>query len=311
MQDINVVGGVAQDSRRRWRSRRQTGGLPMLRLAGVTALLCVLVLAAAPGAMAAISTAAYQYVHYGPAAAEVANVYPASTPNAPLVVLVHGGGWRSQGPLGRLELEAHSLQGFGFTVVEINYQQDSLSTPAFSLEPSDVIAATRWAIANAPAWNGNPHDVVLLGGSAGAHLVAVAAEMLAASSPGTIRGVVTLSAPTNFLSLSELMHEDAITNEDFKTSIHRALGWPTGSPFPTAFAEQWSPALHPPVANCPSWLIYNSEREFIPLSQANELYAGLIERKCKAQIVVVPGEAHAFLYFHIVKTQVANFIRGL
>jgi acetyl esterase/lipase len=277
--------------------------------AAIVALVC------APGAGAAKAGAlsegkVYEYVSYGPSPAQVANIYPSNAPSSPIVVLIHGGGWRKQGPLGRLEWPARSLQRQGFSVFEINYDQDSPGTPAFPLEPNAVMAATRFAIANADAYNGDPSDVVLVGGSAGGHLAAVAAEQLDASSPGTVKGVVTLSAPTNFTTLMPMIENDTITNEAFATSVRRALGY-DGGPFPQAYAEQWSPALHAPASNCPAWLIIHSEYEFIPLSQAQELYSSLRNARCKATLEVLPGVEHGFYYFHRVKPTVFSFINGL
>jgi acetyl esterase/lipase len=274
-----------------------------------------LALAAAPSALGAVKPAisslgVYEYLRYGPSPLEVANVYPSATPNSPLVVLVHGGGWRKQGPLGRLELEAGSLRAQGFTVVEVNYDQDSLLTPAFPLEPNDIEAATRWAIAHAADFNANPADVVLLGGSAGGHLVALAAEELDAAAPGTVEQVVTLSAPTNFLSLIGQLEEDSLSNEMFDTSVHRALGYTDPAPMPWSYAARWSPALNVPSGGCPSWLIFNSEAEFIPLAQAQELNAALNAAHCSSRLEVVPGSEHGFTYFHRVKPVIFSFIKS-
>jgi len=286
--------------------------LPVRRLALALATMSILALTLSAGALATRSAGreslVYEYVRYGPSPLEVADVYPSSAPRSPTVILVHGGGWRKQGQLSRFELESKSLQREGFTVFEINYDQDSPAVPAFPLEPNDVIAATRWAIANGARFNANPSDVVLLGGSAGGNLVALAAEQLDAASPGTVRGVVSLSGPMNFLTLMPMLEEDTISNESFNTSVHRALGFEEGGVFPQAYAEQWSPALHVPAKSCPNWLIFNSETEFIPLSQAQGLYASLVKAKCKATLQVVPGSEHAFMYFHRVKPAIFSFI---
>lgn len=289
--------------------------LPVRALATTLALVSSLALAAPATAPAAKSAGreslVYEYVRYGASPLEVADVYPSSAPQSPTVIFVHGGGWRKQAQLGHFELEAKSLQREGFSVFEINYDQDSPTQPAFPLEPNDVIAATRWAVANGARYNASPSDVILLGGSAGGNLVSLAAEQLSAASPGLVKGVVSLSGPMNFVTLMPMLEENTISNESFNTSVHRALGFEEGAAFPQAYAEQWSPALHAPTKSCPSWLIFNSESEFIPLSQAQEMYASLVKAKCKATLMVVPGSEHSFLYFHRVKPEIFSFINEL
>jgi len=288
------------------------------RLLGALLVFTAIVLATAAGASAttratkpAAELPAYENVRYGPSPFEVANVYPAVEAGAPIVVMVHGGGWRKQGILGRLENEARTLQREGSTVVEINYDQDSLLAPAFPIEPNDVAAATRWAIANAASFNADPSTVILLGGSAGGNLVAIVAEQLDAASPGTVDAVISLSGPMDFVSLWPKLEGDTIANESFNKSVHWALGMSTDElPFPTAYAQQWSPALHVPRSGCPAWLIFNSEAETIPLAQAQEMNSNLRAAGCSATLGVVPGSEHAFAYFHRVRPAIVDFIKA-
>jgi acetyl esterase/lipase len=295
--------------------RRYMAAAPV-RFALALVSVALLALATSVGASASTRLAdaelppALEYLQYGPGSQQVASVYPSAKAGSPLVILVHGGGWRKQGALGRLELEALSLQREDFTVVEVNYDQIS---PAFPLESNDIAAATRWAIANAAAFNADPANVTLLGGSAGGQLVAVAAEQLDAAYPGTVDAVVTLSGPTDFVSLIPMLGSDTLDNESFDKSVHLALGWPMLTSFAASthsYAETWSPALHTPKSNCPHWLIFNSEAEFIPLVQAKEMYSNLTAAGCQATLNVVPGTEHAFAYFHRVKPQIFSFIRG-
>jgi len=294
--------------------RRATLALVALCIAGLLSLSASPLASGAGGhhrARISGAAAVYESISYGPSENEVANVYASATPNSPIVVLVHGGGWRKQGALGKFELPSKSLQGAGFTVVEINYDQDSRTTPAFPLEPNEVAAATRWAIAHAGMYNGNPSKLFLLGGSAGAHLVDLVGQELNAASPGTVRAVVSLSAPTNFVALMPLLEENSITNEDFNLSVHRALGIGEETPLPMSYAERWSPALQVSGRTCPAYMLFNGTEEFIPLSQAQDLDANLVAAKCNVTLSLVPGGEHAFMYFHRVKAQVIAYLHSL
>jgi len=256
----------------------------------------------------------YEHISYGSRFRQVLDVFASATPNSPIVVLVHGGGWRYYDPLTRFAAEAEALQQLGYTVLDINYDQDNERVPAFPLEPDDVIKAIDWGIANAATYNGDPTNVILLGGSAGGHLVAIAGEMLDKTSPGTIRAIISLSGPMNLTTLLAMVEENAITNEEFVTSIQQALGMGPGeeaSPETESYAATWSPALHiPPAADCPDWLIFSSEQDLVPVSQAQEMYADLQRANCKATLDVVPGSGHAFAYFNSVRGVIDLFLRG-
>jgi acetyl esterase len=291
-----------------------------LRAAAALAFATAL-LAAAPNALAASLSSpygpVYERLRYGPGYRQVTDVFQSASPNSPLVVLVHGGGWRFDFALSQFAPQSKALQAQGFTVFDIQYKPDSETTPAFPMEPNDVMLATRWAIANAASFSADPGKVVLLGGSAGGHLVSLAAEQLDSESPGTVKGVISLSGPMNFTTLLPMIQDGAITNENFITSVEQALGLGVE---PSVFASRseaesypatWSPALHVPATqNCPNWMLFNSEAELIPLPQAQEMSSNLAKANCKATLNVLPGSKHAFSYFDRVSSAIFSFIRS-
>jgi acetyl esterase/lipase len=274
--------------------------------------------AAALAAPSALASGTIENVPYGSEESQYMDIYPATQPalrtaatsgtGSPVVVLVHGGGWRKQNifTLRQFRTESRALQAAGFSVFEIDYRQDSTETAAFPLEPADVSSAVNWVLGHAAGYGGDPNQLVLVGGSAGGQLVASVAEQLAATRPGLVKGVVSLSGPFNFPQIRADFRNRTITNTNFKLSVHMALHW--YGPFPQAFAEEWSPALHAPHANCPPWLLFNSETELIPLAQAREMQSNLTAAGCSSQLVVVPGSMHSFEYWSQVQQQVVAFI---
>lgn len=263
--------------------------------------------------------AIYEHINYGPRFRQTLNVFASPISGSPIVVLIHGGGWRFYDALSRFESQALFLQGQGNTVFNINYDQDSPTTPAFSLEPEDVTLAVQWAIAHAAEYSGNPHKVVLLGSSAGGHLAATVAEKLDSAAPGTVAGVVLLSPPTDLTRLTSEIAAGSISNEEFVISERQAVGrdTTTGEPYlytlpwqQEAYERRWSPALTA-SSTCPKWLIFNSTEEFIPISQAQELNTNLHGKGCSSTLVEVPGTRHAFGYWSRAAFPIAEFIRGL
>lgn len=93
---------------------------------------------------------------------------PEKPEGSPLVVWVHGGGWKS-GSKQRCFLKW--LANFGYTIASINYRLvDVAKWPA---QLHDCKAATRWLRANAKTYGYNPDCVIAAGSSAGGHLVAL------------------------------------------------------------------------------------------------------------------------------------------
>jgi len=266
-----------------------------------------LVLCAPAGAVK--TSPVYRGVSYGPSPGELQTIYSqAPGARAPIVVLVHGGGWRLQKLPTEQGSAAKSLQLRGDTVFDINYDQDSPTALAFPLESNEVEAAVEWAIANASAYGGEASDVTLLGGSAGGLLAALAAEQLDARAPGTVRAVISLSGPTNFTTLVPLAASGRIRDKNYVLSIGQALGC-TGAlqTCPQAYEQEWSPALQIPLSGCPNWLLFASEVDETAVSQGSEMLADLTSAGCSATLETLPT-GHGFSYWPLVSAKVAAFI---
>lgn len=264
----------------------------------------------------------YERVSYGPRYGQRQDIWASATPNSPLIVLVHGGGWRQQGALTYLKRQALALQAHGFSVFSINYKQTTPSRPAFPYEPEDVVLATQWAIAHASNYNANPANVIVLGGSAGGNLAALAAEQLDAAKAGTVKAVISLSGPMNFETLVPMVENGQIANASFVTSIYRALGGDEEEGFfgegeegeaeeTLALMREGSPALNIPRAqNCPNWLLFTSEHDLVPASQSQEMVSLLARAGCKASLQVLPGDQHAFAYWNQASESVFSFVKA-
>jgi arylformamidase len=115
-------------------------------------------------------------VAYGSDPAQRMDVYlPPGAHDAPVLFMVHGGGWRRGDKTHGRVLDnklAHWLPA-GVIVVSINYRM--LPEADVLTQRGDVAAALARAQALAPSWGGDPSRFVLMGHSAGAHLVALVA----------------------------------------------------------------------------------------------------------------------------------------
>lgn len=116
-------------------------------------------------------------IHYGLNEAQIIDVYQPDTyqPNrCPVVVWVHGGGWRHGDMQGGQAVDMMTTWAKqGIVMVGVNYRL----SPQY-MHPThvqDVAAAINWVYRNIDGFGGNPDRISLLGHSAGAHLVALVA----------------------------------------------------------------------------------------------------------------------------------------
>ncbi|GDY38795.1 alpha/beta hydrolase [Acidovorax sp. NB1] len=107
----------------------------------------------------------------------------ASTVRAPVIFMVHGGGWRhGDKAMGRVVQEkVNRWVPKGFILISINYRM--LPDAPVAVQERDVQAALMAAQQRATTWGGDPGRFILMGHSAGAHLVA----LLNAHAPQALR----------------------------------------------------------------------------------------------------------------------------
>jgi acetyl esterase/lipase len=106
---------------------------------------------------------------------------PASSP-APVIVMVHGGGWRigDKDNAGLAEPKASHYNAMGYVFIAIDYPLLPEADPL--TQAREVAHALAFIQQHAARWHGDGHRVVLMGHSAGAHIVS-----LLASSPELVR----------------------------------------------------------------------------------------------------------------------------
>jgi acetyl esterase/lipase len=116
-------------------------------------------------------------VAYGADARQRFDVYgPEGAHGAPVIFMVHGGGWAIGDKANRAVVRNKTARWVprGFVFVSANYRMLPEADP---LEQArDVARALAAAQAQAASWGGDPARFILMGHSAGAHLVALIAS---------------------------------------------------------------------------------------------------------------------------------------
>jgi len=92
--------------------------------------------------------------------------------NYPVIVFIHGGTW-SLGDKGSLNYKTIAFTKANFVYVSINYRlSPDIKHP---IHASDVAKAITWIYNHISDYGGDPHNIFLLGHSAGGHLAALIA----------------------------------------------------------------------------------------------------------------------------------------
>lgn len=111
---------------------------------------------------------------YGPARGQRLDVYlPAHPAGAPILFMVHGGGWAvgDKTSAGVVAGKVRHWLPLGYIVVSVNYRM--IPDVTVGVEAEDVARALAWVQSHARDWGGDGDRVVLMGHSAGGHLVAL------------------------------------------------------------------------------------------------------------------------------------------
>lgn len=113
-------------------------------------------------------------VPYGLDTAQKYDVYlPASTSDAPIIVMIHGGAWTSGDKQGEhvAEEKAGYFVAKGYIFVSLNYRLLPKSDPL--IQAADVARGIANIQTNAVKWGGDKNKIVLMGSGAGGHLAAL------------------------------------------------------------------------------------------------------------------------------------------
>ena len=113
-------------------------------------------------------------VSYGADRKQRFDVYaPKGVRNAPVILMVHGGAWRigDKRSRGVVENKVARWSRAGIIVISVNYRMLPGTDPVE--QARDVARALAAAQGRMSEWGGDPDRVVLMGHSAGAHLVAL------------------------------------------------------------------------------------------------------------------------------------------
>ena len=192
-------------------------------------------------------------IAYGSSAAQRLDVYAPDVEErngslAPMIVMVHGGAW-CVGDKGMGRVTSNKVARWvrrGIVFVSVNYRM--LPDRADPLaQAGDVATALAFVQSHARDWGGNPDAIVLMGHSAGAHLVSLLdADPALAKRYGAKPWLGTVSLDSAVMNVPELMSSSHAALYDDAFGSDRGY-WAKASP-----QQNISTAMHPWLGVCSS-----------------------------------------------------------
>jgi acetyl esterase/lipase len=219
---------------------------------------------------------------------------PRSERPVPLVVYVHGGGWR-QGSKERSP--SAPLLRLGYAVASIDYRLSDVAK--FPAQIDDCKAAIRYLRANAAKHNIDPDRIGVWGSSAGGHLVALLGttgddeklegELGNAGVSSRVHAVVDFCGPANLLTIGRQAGQAGFDGEA-KNAVALLLGGPVDGR--RELAELASPVSHVTKDDAPFLILHGEEDATVPVAQSEELAAALRAAGVPVTFHRVPGTGH-------------------
>jgi arylformamidase len=209
---------------------------------------------------------------YGPGPLQVIDLFPATRPNSPVFVFIHGGYWRalSKDHFGFI---AEPLLDAGAAVAMVDY--DLCPAVPLGTVVDQVAEAIAWVRGQARSINGNPDRLIVAGNSAGAHLAAMmlSRDWNGGSDRGFIQGAVLV---TGIYDLAPIPHiqvrEDvALTAEDI---------------------ERLSPLALQPLAKAPVVVAVGGDEPALWIDQSARFHRHLVAAGMESEYMVLPGHHH-------------------
>ena len=212
----------------------------------------------------------------------------------PLVVWIHGGGWRAGS---KAPTRAPRTLGPDYAVASIDYRLTDQAI--FPAQIHDCKAAVRWLRAHADEYGLDPERFGAWGSSAGGHLVALLGTSGGvAELEGTVGDHLEVSSrvqaicdyygPTDFLAL---LDQPSLIDRRTPTSPESLLlgGLIVDLPELAALA---SPVTHVDPTDPPFLIVHGDSDRTVPYQQSVDLHAALAEAGVEATLHLVGRAGH-------------------
>lgn len=223
---------------------------------------------------------------------------PPSDRPPPVVLFLHGGGWRlgsrhSAGPAFAPGAPFEAIAARGVAVASADYRLSGEAVWPAALH--DAKAAVRWLRARAPELGIDPDRIGAWGESAGAHLAALLGltgsdldgDVGVSAGSTRVACIVTWYAPTDLPAIAPTLGVDPAAADSREALL---LGAPlTDVP---ARALEASPVHHVAPGAPPFLLLHGAADTLVPCAQSETLHQALRAAGAEAELHRYPGADH-------------------
>ncbi len=188
---------------------------------------------------------------------------------APLLVFIHGGGWRG-GDRADYLVYLIAFANKGYVTATVSYR--FLNDAPYPACVEDITDAVHWFYKNGEKYGYDPDRIALVGGSAGAHLALLAAygwkkpsvnNDTTTATTHRIKAVVDIYGPTDFTT------EFSRTNSTVTGFLAKSY-----SEAPERYVEA-SPIHYLSKNNPPTMILHGTSDQIVPISQSDLLKSRL------------------------------------
>jgi acetyl esterase/lipase len=242
------------------------------------------------------------YVPDGDAAQRLDLYLPeqAGTKPLPLIVWVHGGGWKGGSKAG-CPAAVMVAKGYAAASVEYRFSQKAL----FPAQIQDCQAAVRWLRGNARKYNLDPNHIGVWGASAGGHLVALLGTSGGKQAFAPIGGneeqsdrvqaVCDVYGPANFSTVAQQAADDEKNIKNifkFNTPADPYSCLIGANLSDKAKADAVSPVHYVSRDNPPFLILHGTKDALVPFAQSEEFAAALKAKGVPVLLQRFPGGGH-------------------
>lgn len=252
----------------------------------------LLTAAIAPAQAKVLKDIAYDDEH----ASQILDFYPAKTDQpAPLMVFIHGGGWRGGSKNGIPGFLAKANAEGWLAVVSVEYRFTDVATHPAQVD--DCARAIQFIRQNAKKWNVDPTRMGVTGGSAGGHLSAYLALQDDEAKPDSkdpverqssrVSFAIPFAGPTDWGLLSKIKHEHP--------AYRQLLGYEPGTAAEKMSADKKkdvSPLTFVSEDDPPFLIVHGDADVIVPVEHAKVLQAALQTAEVPTELHLVKGGNH-------------------
>ncbi|MDO6758927.1 alpha/beta hydrolase [Tamlana sp. 2_MG-2023] len=207
---------------------------------------------------------------------------PKATQPTPIVINIHGGGWNH----GNKESQTAYGSFFknGYAVANVEYRLTNVAPAPAAIE--DVRCALIYIHKNAKSLNVDPSKIVVMGGSAGAHLALMT---------GLLGNDTTFDSNCKYsgnIKVAAIIDKYAPTDLTILHKVGSSKEWLSGNYLDRDFVASVSPLYYITKDSPPIIIVHGDKDPTVPYSQSVKLYKKLQENHVKSEFITIKNGKH-------------------